>query len=165
MHGSLNGQIIYKWGIFQQAMFDYQRVSMHTREELGTCICACVKKNNQIHIKCVCNVYIYNYMCVCLSLSVHACSCTHRFFRSKGYCCHWGPGFPDADWLARGSGWWHPSDIPGRRPLRTPARRLWLEPAEPQSAPPGEHRAAGEVERSSMKALKFVRLHQAESLK
>ena len=102
MHGSLNGQIIYKWGIFQQAMFDYQRVSMHTREELGTCICACVEKNNQIHIKCVCSVYIY--MCVCLSLSVHTCSCTHRFFRSKGYCRHWGPGFPDADWLARGSG-------------------------------------------------------------
>ena len=29
---------------FQQAMLDSQRVSMHTREELCTCICACVKK-------------------------------------------------------------------------------------------------------------------------
>ena len=75
MHGSLNGQIIYKWGIFQQAMFDYQRVSMHTREELGTCICACVEKNNQIHIKCVCSVNIY----VCVSISI----CAHVFLHTS----------------------------------------------------------------------------------
>ena len=31
---------------FQQAMLDSQRVSMHTREELCTCICACVKKTS-----------------------------------------------------------------------------------------------------------------------